>query len=196
MKKYVLASKSPRRRELLENIKLQFDVCESNVDEDIVDKSLSPELYVRELALLKATDVAKKYKGQEVYIIGSDTVVAIDGQILGKPVDNEDAVNMLKTLSGREHFVYTGVCVVNAKNLEACSDFEVTCVKFRELSDDDIDKYLSKDNVLDKAGAYGIQGVAGVFVECIKGDYFNIVGLPVHKLSIILKNEFQINILD
>ncbi len=196
MKKFVLASKSPRRRELLENIKIDFEIYESNTDENVVDKSLSPDLYVRELALLKATDVAGKLKGEDVYVIGSDTVVAIDDKILGKPADNDDATNMLKALSGREHYVYTGICVVYAKTMEACSSYERTDVKFRHLTDEDISKYLAKENVLDKAGAYGIQGVAGVFVEQINGDYFNIVGLPVHKLSILLKNEFQIDILD
>ena len=196
MKKFVLASKSPRRRELLENIKLDFEIMESSTDESVVDKTLSPELYVRELALLKAVDVAKKYACEDVYVIGSDTVVAIDNEILGKPSDNDDAKNMLKRLSGREHYVYTGVCVVHTSDMEACAAYEKTIVKFRKLTDDEIDKYLSKDSVLDKAGAYGIQGVAGIFVEEIHGDYFNIVGLPVHKLSILLKNEFNIDILD
>lgn len=196
MKKFILASKSPRRKELLENIKIDFEIHESDTDENIIDKSLSPDLYVRELALLKATDVAGKFKGEDVYVIGSDTVVAIDDNILGKPVDNDDAANMLKSLSGREHYVYTGICVVHAKTMEACSSYEKTDVKFRHLTDEDISKYLAKENVLDKAGAYGIQGVAGIFVQQINGDYFNIVGLPVHKLSILLKNEFQIDILD
>lgn len=196
MIRFILASKSPRRRELLENIKVNFEILESNTDENVVDKTLSPDLYVRELALLKATDVAGKFNGEDVYVIGSDTVVAIDDNILGKPVDNDDAINMLKTLSGREHYVYTGICVVHAKTMEACSTFEKTDVKFRHITDKDITKYLAKENVMDKAGAYGIQGVAGTFVERISGDYFNIVGLPVHKLSILLKNEFQIDILD
>ena len=156
MKKFILASKSPRRRELLENIKLEFDIIESSTDESVIDKSLAPDLYVRELALLKATDVASKFKGEDVYVIGSDTVVAIDDDILGKPFSNEDAVNMLKTLSGREHFVYTGICVVHAKTMEACASFEKTSVVFADLTDDDIEKYISKENVLDKAGAYGI----------------------------------------
>lgn len=196
MKKFILASKSPRRRELLENIKIDFEIIESTTDESIIDKTLSTDLYVRELALLKATDVAGRFKGEDVYVIGADTVVAIDDEILGKPSDNDDAVNMFKKLSGREHYVYTGICVVHAKTMEACSAYEKTDVKFCDITDEDINKYLSKDSVLDKAGAYGIQGVAGVFVEKINGDYFNIVGLPVHKLSILLKNEFKINILD
>ena len=196
MNRFILASKSPRRRELLENIKVNFEIYESDTDESVVDKSLPPDLYVRELALLKATDVAGKFRGEDVYVMGSDTVVAIDDKILGKPKDNDDAVRMLSELSGREHYVYTGICVVHAKTMEACSAYEKTDVRFRSLTDDDIKKYLTKESVLDKAGAYGIQGVAGIFVEQIYGDYFNIVGLPVHKLSILLKNEFQIDILD
>ena len=183
MNKFILASKSPRRRELLENIKIDFEIVESTTDESFVDKTLSPDLYVRELALLKATDVAGKFKGQDVYVIGADTVVAIDDEILGKPTDNDDAIKMLKKLSDREHYVYTGICVVHAKTMEACSSYEQTSVKFVKLTDEDICKYLSRDSVLDKAGAYGIQGVAGVFVEKINGDYFNIVGLPISKLK-------------
>ena len=189
MKKFVLASKSPRRKELLENIGIKFMVIEGDVDESVVPKSLEPKLYVQELAVLKANSVAKK-AGKNTLVIGSDTVVIHNDEVLGKPADLNEAKSMLKSLSGKTHYVYTGVAVLDTDSMKIVSDYEKTAVTFRELSDSEIDYYVSNYRTLDKAGAYGIQEFAGVFVSGIDGDYFNIVGLPLCRLYTLINEEF------
>ena len=189
MKKFVLASKSPRRKELLENIGIKFMVVEGDVDESVVPKSLEPKLYVQELAVLKANSVAKK-AGKNTLVIGSDTVVIHNDEVLGKPADLNEAKSMLKSLSGNTHYVYTGVAVLDTDSMKIVSDYEKTAVTFRELSDSEIDYYVSNYRTLDKAGAYGIQEFAGVFVSGIEGDYFNIVGLPLCRLYTLINEEF------
>ena len=189
MKKFVLASKSPRRKELLENIGIKFMVIEGDVDESVVPKSLEPKLYVQELAVLKANSVAKK-AGKNTLVIGSDTVVIHNDEVLGKPADLNEAKSMLKSLSGKTHYVYTGVAVLDTDSMKIVSDYEKTAVTFRELSDNEIDYYVSNYRTLDKAGAYGIQEFAGVFVSGIEGDYFNIVGLPLCRLYTLINEEF------
>lgn len=189
MKKFVLASKSPRRKELLENIGIKFTVIEGDVDESVVPKSLEPKLYVQELAVLKANSVAKK-AGRNTLVIGSDTVVIHNGEVLGKPHDLNEAKAMLKSLSKKTHYVYTGVAVLDTDSMKIVSDYEKTAVTFRELSDSEIDYYVSNYRTLDKAGAYGIKEFAGVFVSGIEGDYFNIVGLPVCRLYTLINEEF------
>ena len=189
MKKFVLASKSPRRKELLENIGIKFMVVEGDVDESVVPKSLEPKLYVQELAVLKANSVAKK-AGKNTLVIGSDTVVIHNDEVLGKPADLNEAKSMLKSLSGNTHYVYTGVAVLDTDDTKIVSDYEKTAVTFRELSDSEIDYYVSNYRTLDKAGAYGIQEFAGVFVSGIEGDYFNIVGLPLCRLYTLINEEF------
>lgn len=189
MKKFVLASKSPRRKELLENIGIKFSVIEGDVDESVVPKTLEPKLYVQELAVLKANSVAKK-AGINTLVIGSDTVVIHNDEVLGKPADLNEAKSMLKSLSGNTHYVYTGVAVLDTDSMKIVSDYEKTAVTFRELSDSEIDYYVSNYSTLDKAGAYGIQEFAGVFVSSIEGDYFNIVGLPVCRLYTLINEEF------
>ena len=189
MKKFVLASKSPRRKELLENIGIKFMVVEGDVDESVVPKSLEPKLYVQELAVLKANSVAKK-AGKNTLVIGSDTVVIHNDEVLGKPADLNEAKSMLKSLSGKTHYVYTGVAVLDTDSMKIVSDYEKTAVTFRELSDSEIDYYVSNYRTLDKAGAYGIQEFAGVFVSGIDGDYFNIVGLPLCRLYTLINEEF------
>ena len=189
MKKIILASNSPRRKEILENLNIKFDVLSPDADESSVDKTLPPELYVENLASLKAFAAAKKTVLQKI-IIGADTVVALDDKILLKPKDDDDAFNMLKSLSGRVHSVYTGICVVNSHTAKSCIAYEKTDVYFRNLDDDEILRYIQTGESADKAGAYGIQGLGSLFIEKIDGDYFNVVGLPVCKLAKILKDEF------
>lgn len=189
MKKIILASNSPRRKEILENLNIKFDILSPDADENSVDKTLPPELYVENLASLKAFAAAKKTVLQKI-IIGADTVVALDDKILLKPKDDDDAFNMLKSLSGRVHSVYTGICVVNSHTAKSCIAYEKTDVYFRKLDDDEILRYIQTGESADKAGAYGIQGLGSLFIEKIDGDYFNVVGLPVCKLAKILKDEF------
>lgn len=190
---FVLASKSPRRKELLKNIGISAEIVPANIDESSVTY-LSPTQLVTQLAFLKATDVARSF-GKDTYVIGADTVVALDGRIFGKPRDIEDARRMLKALSGKTHSVYTGYCVVHPKSGAAVSKYEETLVTFREMSDSEIDAYIKTREPMDKAGAYGIQGKGSIFVEKIEGDYFNVVGLPVCALGKVLRDEFGVAVI-
>ena len=194
MSRFILASASPRRKELLENIGMNFDIIVSQADESSIDRNIPPEMLVKELAMLKAAEIAK-YVKDDAYIIGSDTVVAFEGQVLEKPKSTEDAENMLKKLSGKEHFVYTGVCIFRTKDCSAVCKCEKTVVRFKELSEDTIKNYVKTGEPMDKAGAYGIQGKGSLLVNGIEGDYFNVVGLPVGLLSDMFKEEYNIEIL-
>ncbi len=185
--KIILASGSPRRKELLNNIGLKFDVIPSNADEAI-PSSLTPAQAVEYLSKIKAADVFSSQPGCAV--IGSDTVVALDKKILGKPKDEKDAFNMLKMLSGKTHSVFTGVTIMTDN--ETVSFYEETRVTFYSLTDNEINSYIATGEPMDKAGAYGIQGKGCVLVEKIDGDYFNVVGLPVSKTYRVLK---QMNII-
>ena len=189
---FILASKSPRRRELLKNIGMDVQVFPANVDESLL-KDLPPEQMVRELAMLKASYVASTFS-HEAYIIGADTVVVLDGKVYGKPHNIEEAVSMLSSLSGKTHTVCTGYCVINNKTNEAVAKCEKTHVTFRNLSEDEIRAYVKTREPMDKAGAYGIQEKGSIFIEKIDGDYFNVVGLPVCALSVLLRDEFGINV--
>lgn len=182
MKKIVLASASPRRRELMQLITDSFEIRVSDAEEKTED-GLSPAETVCTLAQLKAAAVYNK--NEDEIIIAADTVVAVDGNILGKPKDRSDAAEMLKELSGRKHSVYTGVCIKTTdteKVFYVCSD-----VYFYQLTEDEINDYILTGEPDDKAGAYGIQGKGSLLVEKIDGDYFNIVGLPVSRLAKELK---------
>ncbi len=196
MNKFILASASPRRKELLSGMGIDFEVIVSEADESSVTKELEPELYVQELAMLKAAAVAREQKkNKHALIIGADTVVTLDGEILGKPKDEADAENMLKRLSGRTHEVYTGYCVIRVKDgFSVCAAVK-TEVKFKEINDDKIRSYIATGEPMDKAGAYGIQGLGGLLIEKINGDYANVVGLPVSALADTLECEFNIEIL-
>ena len=181
----ILASASPRRRELLERIGLTgFTVAAPNVDES-VEPGLSPADTVEQLSLRKARAAAERF-GPNDLIIAADTVVALDGGILGKPRDADDAFAMLSALSGREHRVCTGVTVLRGDR--AVTEHETTAVTFRELSPDEIRGYIATGEPLDKAGAYGIQGVGALLVSGICGDYSNVMGLPVFRLGQILRD--------
>lgn len=176
----ILASKSPRRKELLSLITNEFAIKSCDVDESL-PQSIEPQKAVEQLAKLKAEPLLPSSDT----IIAADTIVTIDGKILGKPADENDAFDMLRTLSGRWHSVYTGVTVAKG---DVQKTFSVeTRVKFFELSDDEINAYIATQEPFDKAGAYGIQGKGSLLVEAIEGDYFNVVGLPVGVLNKYLK---------
>ena len=189
MYEIVLASASPRRREILEGLGISFRVAPSGADEDIPEGT-PPYLAVERLSLLKAADVAKDEK-KNALVLGADTVVVLDGEILGKPKDEEDAVRMLTALSGREHSVLTGISVIRRSDGKGVSVYEETKVKFLELSKEQIKSYVKTGEPMDKAGAYAIQGKGSLLVEKIDGDYFNVVGLPVCRLSKMLAEEFD-----
>ncbi|MBQ8808536.1 MAG: septum formation inhibitor Maf [Clostridia bacterium] len=189
---FVLASKSPRRKELLKNIGITAEIVPANVDESLF-KNLPPEKMVTQLAMVKASEVARSF-GKNTYVIGADTSVCLDGKIFGKPRDIEDARIMLHALSGKTHSVYTGYCVINCASGIAVSKCEKTLVTFRTLSDREIDAYIKTREPMDKAGAYGIQNKGSIFIEKIQGNYFNVVGLPVCALSRLLHDEFEIDI--
>lgn len=178
----ILASSSPRRRELLSRITQKFAVKISDFDESTVEFYGDFGEYVKELSYNKAMDVAKNIS-KETLIIGADTIVALDDQVLGKPIDEKAAIDMIKSLSGRTHEVYSGITVIKTPELTTLSDFAVTSIKFSDLSDEEILNYVKTKEPLDKAGAYGIQGLGGVFVEEIHGCYYNVVGLPLNKLK-------------
>lgn len=180
----VLASTSPRRRELLGLLSLPFEVVGSGYDEEQVDHSLyAPPDYVMKLASGKAAEVAGRVD-QDAVVIGADTTVVLDGMYLNKPKDTADARQMLRSLSGRTHQVYTGLCLIHG--IETVADFAITEVTFDTLTDDRIAAYVAGGEPLDKAGAYGIQGEALSFIPGISGDYFNVVGLPLKLLHGLL----------
>ena len=194
MMKYFLASKSPRRKDLMTQIGIEFEVMISERDEIIT--STVPEEVVKELSLQKALEIERmllkecdgdilgKYskEGYEgVVIIGADTVVSKDGEIMGKPVDEEDAFNMLKKLQGDKHMVSTGVALIVIKEgkKDMISFAEDTDVNMYEISDEEIREYIATKEPMDKAGSYGIQGLGAKFISGINGDYNNVVGLPI-----------------
>ncbi len=190
---FILASKSPRRSSILKDIGLEFQIIESGADETKVSKDLPPKLYVQELAMLKSSSVAADAPCAS-FIIGADTVVVHNGEILGKPKDFDDAYSMLCSLSGTSHEVYTGISVTDSETLRTVTDYCETKVFFSEMSGDEITDYINKYHPYDKAGAYGIQEYAAVFTKRIEGDFFNVVGLPVATLYALLKREFGITI--
>jgi septum formation protein len=176
MQRLILASSSPRRKELLENLHLTFEISSSNVDESF-SPDLTPEEAVKELASRKASFVAEKEP--KAFVIGSDTVVVHEGDILGKPSDREEALFMLKKLSGKTHSVFTGVSIISPER--EIQFYEKTDVVFWELSQEEMDAYISSGEPFDKAGGYGIQGFGSFLVREIKGDYFSVVGLPISR---------------
>ena len=181
--KLILASSSPRRIELLRRLGLDFEVVKPLWETRVIDDD---PVEVAELtALEKARAVAGVFT--EGLVIGADTIVVIDDEILGKPRDEEEARLFLRKLSGRVHRVITGIAVVDAGRGREEVDHEVTEVKFKELSEEEIELYIASGEPFDKAGGYGIQGLGSLFVEWIKGDYFNVVGLPIYRLSLLLR---------
>lgn len=187
----ILASGSPRRRELLEQIGVKkYRIVSPDVDEH-VEGHPAPEELVELLSRRKAEAVGAK-AGADALVIAADTVVALDGAILGKPHSREEAAAMLAALSGREHAVYTGLTVLRGNRL--VTGHERTAVTFRTLTGAEIDRYVATGEPMDKAGAYGIQGVGALLITGIEGDYFNVMGLPVCRLGRVLA-EFGVNAL-
>lgn len=186
-----LASASPRRRQLMDQIGLNFMVIKCNVDESFED-SYSPAEVVQVLSERKARKVA----GELDYglVIGSDTVVVCRDCILGKPRDKEEAMEMLTFLQGDEHSVYSGLAVIDAKTGEAHVSHERTRVFFRPAERDELERYVDTGEPMDKAGAYAIQGIGAIFVKRIEGCYFNVVGLPLPRLVLVLK-QFGLDVL-
>ncbi|MEG1408440.1 MAG: Maf family protein [Terrisporobacter sp.] len=187
----ILASKSPRRREILENTKVKFSIQDSQIDEVMIENEPPKETVMR-LAYEKALKVANDNK--DALVIGADTIVVIDDTILGKPKDEAEAYNMIKLLSGKTHNVITGFALMNLSLDKKVIDYELSTVTFKELSEESIKDYIKTNESLDKAGAYGIQGYGSLLVKEIQGDYFNIVGLPISKISNALKEIFDMNL--
>ncbi len=183
MNEIILASASPRRSELLRQVAIPFEVIVSDADEHL--NETEPELYVKELSERKARAVARQRKTDKV-ILGADTVVVLDGEIMGKPADAADAFAMLRKLQGNTHQVYTGITLIypDGKMLRHA---ERTEVHMYPMTDDEIRDYIATGEPFDKAGGYGIQGRSAIYIKGITGDYNNVVGLPVAKIYQLLK---------
>lgn len=177
MKTLILASGSPRRKELIKLLDYPFEVCSREVEE-IINEHISPEENVKCLAKLKAEAVAKDYKSQ--WVIGADTIVCLEDHILGKPNNHLQAQEMLQLLSGKKHRVITGVALMRGD--EVITFCETTYVQMKRLSLQEIQDYIATGEPMDKAGAYAIQGKGAIFIEGIEGDYYNVVGLPIHQI--------------
>ena len=187
MKRLILASSSPRRRELLRNAGFGFEVVPSSVDETGAEQD-SPAAFAERLARRKADEVASRFAAQDgVVVLGADTVVVVDGAVLGKPGSAEEAVAMLGRLSGREHEVITGVALAAPGTARRAVAHEVTRVFFRPLTRQEIEAYVASGEPMDKAGAYGVQGQASRFVTRVEGCYFNVMGLPVALVDRLLR---------
>lgn len=200
MSQIILASQSPRRKELLEQIGLEFEICPAK-GEEIITKTV-PEEVVMELSKQKAEEIAALVSSfgenhkeittpSDILVIGADTVVAYDGKILGKPVDEADAKRMLTMLSGNTHSVFTGVTLVLIDKSGRAGElvfYEKTDVKMHPMSEVEIDRYIATGEPMDKAGSYGIQGKCAIYIEKIDGDYNNVVGLPISRIYQELKN--------
>jgi len=192
MKKIVLASKSPRRKEILEKFIDEFQCLDVDIDEKF-DRDETPEQIVMGLSLQKALEGARKVEIDSI-VIASDTIVYMD-EVLCKPENYEDAFRMLKKLSGGIHSVYTGIAVVLTGTNRKFVAYNETKVKMHELSDETIKKYIDSGEVWDKAGSYGIQGKGSILVEKIEGDFFSVMGLPISLLGKLLKEHFDISLL-
>lgn len=193
MNKVILASASPRRQELLKQIGMEFEVMPSRSEEKV--KSQNPSVLVMELSAQKAMDVYERLFEEDkktALVVGADTVVALKGRIMGKPDSREGAVKMLSCLQGNTHQVYTGVTLICGKNQEKgvfkLSFYEKTDVTMYPMSSQEIEDYVDTGEPMDKAGAYGIQGRCAAFIKEIRGDYNNVVGLPVGRLYQEIKN--------
>lgn len=186
---WILASGSPRRRELLEMLGVPDLTIRPATGPERATPGAGPEQTVRELSLHKAQEVAQTCAPEDI-IIAADTIVYLDGAILGKPKDHDDAVRMLTALSGREHIVYTGVAVLRGGELRQAA--EQTAVRFRALTPAEIERYIATGEPMDKAGAYGVQSLGALLVERIDGDFYNVMGLPVEKLGQCLTKHFGV----
>jgi septum formation protein len=192
MEPIILASASPRRSELLKQAGIPFAVRAGSVDEDLRKLNGDAADKAQQLAYMKASQVSKEI-GKGI-VLGADTIVVLDGEIFGKPADRADAFNMLSRLSGKEHFVITGLSLIDSQSGRVCMAYEQTKVKFAKLSEAEICSYISTGEPFGKAGAYAVQGVGALLVEGISGCYSNVVGLPLIRLRRMLE-EFGIRIL-
>ncbi len=181
----ILASNSPRRKEIMDKLKCGYRIISSDFDERNVPFNGDPAAYVKYLSYKKAEAVAATHPGS--LILGMDTVVYLDGKVLNKPLDAKDAFAMMRTMSGRTHEVYTGFTILQASASLHISDFEITEVKFQDLSEAEITGYVETGDYEGKAGGYAVQGEAGIFVEWIKGDFYNVVGMPLNRIYRELK---------
>lgn len=193
MKRIILASASPRRKELLLKYNVKPIIIESKIEERISQQETAEQIAMA-LSFEKANQVAKGFKDGEI-IIGADTIVTCEGKILGKPKSQDEGKAMLKFLSGKEHEVITGISIIKSNSNIKIIDYERTMVKFRKLNDKKIDNYIKTKEYIDKAGGYAIQGLGGILVESINGCYFNIIGLPIYKLDTLLERHFDISLL-
>ena len=184
MKKIILASQSPRRKDLLQQVGLKFEIDPSNYEEDMSLK-MEPLKLVEYLSLGKAKDVAERHK--DAIIVSADTIVTLDGEVFGKPKTAERAKYVLCKFSGKAHTVLTGFTIIDTETNKQITKSVETKVYFKSLSEKEIDAYIATGEPLDKAGGYAIQGLAALFIEKIEGDYFNIVGLPIFPLMEALK---------
>lgn len=187
-KKIILASASPRRKELMQQAGYEFEIQVSHKEEKYISET--PEEIVKELALMKATDVAGQNERRDLVVIGADTVVSYRGAILGKPKSKEDAFRMIRGFQGDKHQVYTGVAILSydAEGKENITNYAVkTDVYVNAMTEDEIWNYIESDQVMDKAGSYGIQSGFAIHIEKIEGDYFNVVGLPISSIYEVLK---------
>lgn len=188
--KIILASQSPRRRELLGMLGFRnLIIIPSDIDE-VLSGKLPPEEAVSDMAFQKAVSIKNKV-GDSRLILAADTIVVLDGRVLGKPADEDEARDILRSLSGRTHLVYTGVAML--KNGCELKEYEATKVSFRHISDREINFYIASGEPMDKAGAYGAQGLGALFISRIDGDFFNVVGLPLCRLGLML-NKMGIHI--
>lgn len=189
--KIILASGSPRRREILEQAGISFEVVPSAVEEDVCE--IEPAKTVEQLSMRKAIDVAGR-QTEDCIVVGADTVVVLEGRILGKPVNEEAAVQMIRSIQGRFHSVYTGVTLLHKRNgeIETQVFHEKTEVEVVPMEEDEIKNYVAMGESMDKAGAYGIQGAFAAYIKGIKGDYYNVVGFPICHFMQVLKNSRHI----
>lgn len=190
----ILASGSPRRRELLSSLGLPFEVMVSDADES-TPPDWAPEKIVQELALRKAQAVVPAASGRDAVVVGSDTIVVLDGKVLGKPADEGDSMDMLSMLQGRTHRVFTGVACIGLPDGQTAVDYKSTSVTMRPMSREEIAAYIATGEPADKAGSYAIQGLGATLVEAIEGDYFAVVGLPLALLGRML-SEYGIPVLN
>jgi len=182
-RKLILASRSPRRAEILKKAKVEFKI---KIPPDLKEESSSSDPVERVLSLSKRKAASVSNQVEEAIILGADTIVVLDKEILGKPQNKEEAFLILKKLSDRTHRVYTGITLVNKYNGRMISDYDLTEVKFNQLEDNKIVNYINTGEPMDKAGAYGIQGMGGFLVESIRGSLDNVIGLPTEKLKEML----------
>jgi septum formation protein len=183
-KPLILASKSPRRAQLLRQAGFEFEVIVSDIPEPI-DPDGKPDQHVLDLALAKARHVASRV--EYGFVLGADTIVVLDDQILGKPSSEKEAFDMLRKLSGKTHTVYTGFALIDCPGGQVLRDYETTRVTFRHLEDEEIRRYIELDHPFDKAGSYGIQDRSALFVTRIEGCYYNVVGFPLTRFYLRLK---------